>query len=259
MKNIFQFIFILLNLSIALGQTNKTQWNELEIADMSVLLYRKINDSISKTGTATIINKETQYYIITAEHVAKDIDNKSQIVFHLPNDKPLIVDLTEFTTNKEVNWINHEIADISILKIKLPLNINLREKIIMNSFPINHINNGKELPNRNADITFYGYPVIDLELDHFSALNISSKICSGLITQKRADNFKNCNFFYLDKPSIQGCSGSGVYYSVAKTVGMTIGDDKTILIGIMHGTRSDNTGGKLAMITPSYYLFDILK
>ena len=33
----------------------------------------------------------------------------------------------------------------------------------------------------------------------------------------------------------------------------------TKLHGFIHGTISDETGGKLAAITPAYYLTDILK
>jgi hypothetical protein len=257
MKQLFYFS-ILISFNVCFSQNEKIQWNITEVADMSVLLSRKTSETENKMGTATIVNKDSQYYFITAEHVAKDMDKESVIVFHLANDKPLIVNLTEFTENSKISWINHKSADISILKIKLPRNIDLRERIVLHSFPVEQIYNGKQLPSRSADITYFGYPVIDLELEHFSALSFSSKISSGLITQKRADKNIKSNFFYLNKPSIQGCSGSGVYYSVSNDA-MYVGGNKTILIGIMHGTKGDNTGGKLAVITPSYYIFDLLK
>jgi len=34
---------------------------------------------------------------------------------------------------------------------------------------------------------------------------------------------------------------------------------KTLLTGIVHGTYGDNIGGKLAAITPSFYIKDLLK
>ena len=40
---------------------------------------------------------------------------------------------------------------------------------------------------------------------------------------------------------------------------MYFGGNVTILIGVVHGTATDNTGGKLATITPSYYVWDLLK
>jgi len=239
------------------GQEKKIQWNDEEVGDMSILLYRKINDSTANTGTGTIINNKSKYFILTAQHVALNMDEETIVVFRLPGDKPKFVNLKKLVRNNSINWINHKEADISIIELDLPMEIQLRERIVLNSFPIEQINLSKKLPSRDVDITFFGYPVIDLNMEHFSALNINSRICSGLITQKRADNKKLSTFFYLDRPSIQGCSGSGVYYSVSRS--MYIGGNKTILIGIMHGTKSDNTGGKLSMITPSYYLLDLLQ
>jgi hypothetical protein len=58
-------------------------------------------------------------------------------------------------------------------------------------------------------------------------------------------------------PSIEGCSGSGVYFSVKKAFYM--GAKTTLMIGIVHGTQGDSTGGKLAAVTPSYYIFDLFK
>ena len=106
-------------------------------------------------------------------------------------------------------------------------------------------------------MTFLGYPVIDLEMEHFSALIFTGYRTSGLITQKRSDKKTKCNFYFLNIPSIQGCSGSGVYLSVKK--GFFYNVHKTVMIGIVHGTQSDNTGGKMAAITPSYYVFELIK
>jgi hypothetical protein len=33
---------------------------------------------------------------------------------------------------------------------------------------------------------------------------------------------------------------------------------ETTLLGFVHGTYSDQTGGKIALVTPSYYLKDII-
>ena len=235
----------------------KTLWNENEIGDISVLLFKQLSNNLSSTGTVTIIYHENRYFLLTASHVAKDKDSLSQIVFHAENDKPMIVDLKLLALSGIIDWKEHNEADIAILELKLPTDPLLKKRFETIAFPITQIYNGKDLPSRSAGITFVGFPVIDLDLIHFSALFFNANICSGLITQNRGDNKKKCTFFYLNAPSIQGCSGSGVFFSVQKD--MYFGGDKTILIGVMHGTYSDNTGGKLAAITPSYYIFDFFK
>jgi len=253
-------ILVLLTISLCnltYGQTMKALWNENEIGDISVLLFRQQNNNLSSTGTATIIYHENRYFLLTAAHVAKDMDSLSKIVFHVENDKPMIVDLKSLTLLEPIAWTEHNEADIAILELKLPTDTLLKNRFESIAFPIAQIYNGKDLPSRSAGITFVGFPVIDLDLIHFSALFFNANICSGLITQNRGDNKKKCTFFYLNTPSVQGCSGSGVFFSVQKD--MYFGGDQTILIGVMHGTYSDNTGGKLAAITPSYYIFDLFK
>jgi hypothetical protein len=56
---------------------------------------------------------------------------------------------------------------------------------------------------------------------------------------------------------MQGYSGADVYASVRKAEFYNLG--KTLLLGIVHGTANDNIGGKLAAITPSYYVWYLLK
>ena len=34
--------------------------------------------------------------------------------------------------------------------------------------------------------------------------------------------------------------------------------EKTVLHGIVHGTKSDETGGKIALITPMLYIKDLI-
>jgi hypothetical protein len=43
-----------------------------------------------------------------------------------------------------------------------------------------------------------------------------------------------------------------------KMGGATATKEKTVLHGIVHGTMSDDTGGTIALITPMFYLKDLL-
>ena len=53
-----------------------------------------------------------------------------------------------------------------------------------------------------------------------------------------------------------GCPVFDLGYSTNGVMEITKG--KTICHGIMHGTMSDNTDGKIAMVTPSFYLKDLI-
>ena len=175
------------------------------------------------------------------------------LIFSIKNDIPYMVKLKDIAIKSKVEWRHHNIADVAIIGIDVTNDTTLDSIFKKYALPVKNINAGKSVPSRDQDITFYGYPVIDLKLQHISALSFKAYLSSGLITQKI--NNKYSNVFFLDKPSIQGCSGSGVFIGVKKPVYV---GRKTFLIGIMHGTQSDNTGGKMACVIPSYYIIELI-
>ncbi|MCH7964905.1 MAG: hypothetical protein IH852_13315 [Bacteroidetes bacterium] len=256
MKSIKLFLFIIVINSPILCQVEGDIWDQEQISNITVLLHQQINDSLASIGSGTIVNHQNTFYLLTATHIAKKIKNNAKIVFRLDNDKPDIVDLIQIVKDNKLTWDDHSVADISIIEL-VPHNEKIKKRLETWSFPSNLINNGENLPERAADITFLGFPVLDMKMNHFSPLIFKGYRSSGLITQKRADTNTASDFYYLNVPSIQGCSGSGVYISVKN--GMYLSFGKTIMIGIVHGTHGDNTGGKMAAITPSYYIFDLFK
>lgn len=249
---ILTFIVIAVTLLISplSAQCKDPIWDQDQIANATVLLYQV------KGGSGTIIVKDGRYYIITASHVAKELKTGSKVIFRLKGDKPGIFDLLPITKGQTLNWKHHSVADIALIELD-PKNGSIKTILEDYAFPFELIHRGKELPKHDADLTFLGYPIVDLEMEHFSPLVFTAYLSSGLITQLRADTKTKCNFFYLNVPSIEGCSGAGVFFSVKKAFYMA--GKTTLMIGIVHGTQGDSTGGKLAAITPSYYIFDLFK
>jgi hypothetical protein len=258
MKGIMLIVLTIVSLgNCLLAQVVDSLLDLQKLSDLTVMLYQPTTDTSAETGSGTIINHNGRLYLLTASHVAKEMKNDAKILFRLGGDKPEILDLLRITPKNALEWKHHPTADIALIEL-IPSNERQRDRLNRNSFPSNSVNWGKNLPQRDADLTFLGYPVIDMDLEHFSPLVFTGYLSSGLITQKRYDTKTKCNFFYLNVPSIQGCSGSGVYYSVKKA-GYYFGEKKTWMIGIVHGTQGDNTGGKLAAVTPSYYIFELLE
>jgi hypothetical protein len=257
-KKEFFIIFLFFISANLFAQSLKTEkdslWSVEDISNVTVYLYQK-KDTTGIGGSATIINHNRKYYLLTAAHVAKDMTDNSQIVFRIANDKPVILNLNIFTVNHKVNWIIHPEADLALIEL-LVISKDVEDRFKQSSFPSYLIYRGQQTLARDNDVTFFGYPLLDLELKHFSALSFNSYLASGLITNVRSDTKTKCTFFYLDQPSMQGCSGGGVFCSVSKAMFLSLG--KTLMIGVVHGTAKDNTGGKLAAITPSFYIWDLL-
>ncbi len=258
MRRLIQYFIGIALLAIpSFAYTKDLLWDEEMLSNATILLYQQISRSEAKSGSGTIIIKGNRYYILTASHVSNDMKNDAKIIFRLNGDKPGIYDLLPITKGKSLTWKIHPVADAAIIELETQ-DQSIKNMLNAYAFPAELIYGGKELPIRGADLTFLGYPVVDMEMEHFSPLMFTAYLSSGLITQPRADTKSKCNFFYLSIPSIQGCSGSGLYFSVKKQV-MYYGGNKTIMIGIVHGTQSDNTGGKLAAITPAYYVAELFK
>jgi hypothetical protein len=228
-------------------------WDQDQVSNATVLLYQPKGDS----GSGTVIVKSSRFYLLTASHVAKGLKNDSKVILRLKGDKPGIFDLLPLTKNKSLNWKHHSVADIAMIELDSK-NGSVKTLLESYAFPFELIHNGKDLPTYGADLTFLGYPVVDMKMEHFSPLIFTAYLASGLITQERGDTKTKCDVFYLNQPSIQGCSGSAVFFSVKKST-IYMAGKATLIIGIMHGTFSDNTGGKLAMVTPSYYISDLFK
>src|SRR5690606_2288362 len=251
MKKILTIVLLIFTNSVK--SQNDSLWNLNDISNITFYLYES---TTRKGGSATLISHKKKYFILTAEHIAKDMTIKSLLVMRGDNDTPIIYELSSLTNENKLEWTNHKEADLSIIELS-----NLDEYLTVRfqkwCFPSELILKEKKTTARDNDVTFFGFPIIDTDLQHFSPLSFTAYPASGLLTNKRYDTNTKCTFFYVDQPSMQGCSGAGVYFSVEKAEFYSIG--KTILIGVVHGTAKDNTGGKLAAITPSFYIWDLLK
>lgn len=252
------FALLFLTCTFSYSQIAKEQLDQKDLSNLSVMLFQPPKDSSGSPsiGTATIVTHSGKFYILTASHVANSMRTDALVVFRIDGDIPVSISLTEMTQSKIPIWTHHNIADIAIIEINSK-DPNLAKRLTNFSLSSDRILSTKEIPDRDMNVFFLGFPMLDMKLEHFSPLTFWCYPSSGLITQKRADTKQKCNFFYLDVPSIQGCSGSGVYVGVSRN-GVRFGPNKTYLIGIMHGTFGDNTGGKMAMVTHSYYLWDLL-
>jgi len=205
------------------AQAKDPLWDLDQVSNATVLLYQQITNSSARIGSGTIIARSGRYYILTASHVAKELQNNAKVVFRLKGDKPGIFDLQLIAKDKPPKWEHHSIADIAITE--LDAKSSSIKTIFQNcAFPFELIHSGKELPKHDVDLTFLGYPIVDMQMEHFSPLTFTGYLSSGLITQLRYDTKTKCNFFYLNVPSIEGCSGSGVFFSVKKAFYICIFD-----------------------------------
>ena len=225
-----------------------------ELSNMVVCICQSFENNITPCGTAVVINDNEKFYIITASHVIESIKGTCIIAFKGNNDKPILIQLMKLANTKNPIWKKHKEADIACIEI-YP-GSDEKQYLKSRSISKSHILMDSVAISRDFTITTIGYPAIAVG-EYFSPLSFESSFSSGYVTYPRADAKNVTTFQLLKDPSVEGYSGAPVFVGVKK-FGISIGPEETFIIGIMHGTYKDNTGGKMAFVTPSYFIRDLL-
>lgn len=206
--------------------------------------------------SSPIGNNQYRGWIVTASHVACETTNLSQIIIATKDGEAISLPLTMFGPIS--NWKHHKIADISVFPVYFTEE---NEKFMENRFfPYDHFNLEHVSVSRDFELTSIGFPQGLGTEGLFAPFTFRSYASSSFVTLYRADTKTLSEFFCLENPSVGGYSGCPVFDLGYSTNGiMEIRKERTICHGIMHGTMSDNTGGKIAMVTPAFYLKDLIE
>lgn len=224
-------------------------------------LKTPISETEISIGTGMFVaspaeNGYSHGWIVTASHVAQKTTNHTQIIISTDAGKAASLPLSMF--GSILDWRHHEIADISVFPVKFTE----ENKAFTDQrfFPLDHVNLEHKAVSRDYELTSVGFPRGLGTEGMFSPFTFRSYAASGFVTLERADTHTLSEFFCMENPSVGGYSGCPVFDLGYSTNGvMEVIKEKTWCHGIMHGTMCDNTGGKIAMVTPSFYLKDLIK
>ena len=214
------------------------------------------SNNSEKVGTGIFIVKNgNEPYLLTASHVANSCNTSTTLVISDASGNSQSFQLTQF--NSSLNWRHHPIADVSVL----PLNPDQSIIPMLSGrfFPAEQLNQTNNTPSRDAYLTAVGFPHGLGTVGRFSPFTFRSHASSSLITLNRSDTQTPSDFFTLENPSVGGYSGGPVFDLGYIIVGaMTTITGPTTCHGIMHGTISDDTGGKIAAVTPCSYVASLI-
>lgn len=210
------------------------------------------NGKNEEIGTGIFIEKNKEPYLLTAAHVIKNINSNAYVILSNNNGIPKKVLLSILLGGGLFK--SHSTADLAFAKINVTLlNTSFLEG---RCFPYTQINISSNIISKDIELTTIGFPLgLGAIGNKFSPLTYRTYAACPVITFPRFDNQILCDFIILELPSIGGYSGGPTFdlgYLISG--GLTTSKEHTILHGIVHGTISDKTGGKLAAITPCKYL-----
>lgn len=246
-----RFVVILSILLIA--NITNCQIVDSEVLYNKIILLSDVQDNKVHTGTGFILSAEKQYFLVTAKHVADKLRiESSEIHFRDTNNTAIGFRIKDLSPKNIVASFN-ENSDFFIMKLEPSDSI--ESKILKrSSIDFSHLANNRESINRRIDVLVMGYPIFDLE--HFSPITFKSYFSSDLINIKIDELSSSALCYLLENPSMEGFSGGPVFVGVKDRA--TIKFKKTSIVGIVTGTTYDKTGGKFAIITPTFHLLDLL-
>jgi S1-C subfamily serine protease len=214
------------------------------------------------SGSGLFVAKtQGKLYIVTAAHVAKSMDFTSYIIIRGNNDMPRKIMIMDLIDTATPHWKYHNRADLAVLKLTPKRSILASGVLNQKFFSLNNISSDSvRSVSRDVQLTVIGFP-LSLGIEkRFSPLTYRTYASSGFLTLPRADTQTYSEFIVLENPSVGGYSGGPVFdTSITVINSMTSTGEGTTCYGFMHGTLSDETGGKLAAVTPSFFLFDLIK
>jgi hypothetical protein len=224
---------------------------------------KQLTELQAKFGTGFFFTPDgSTMILVTAEHVTSDMKTDFHAVVRGENDTPVDMSSEDLTGTKSVTWVSHGKEDVAVTVLHPSKDV--MPKLMGRFIPKNLISSDVTAPSRDRPLTTLGFPLALGVTEHFSPISRESKPASGLITLPRFDTKKPATFFLLSDPSIAGFSGAPLLLTAApystpdgKMV-FPASNTPPLCVGIVHGTINDDTGGKMAAITPSIYILETI-
>ncbi len=221
-----------------------------------------VREDFTELGTGFFVADAVgNLFLVTAEHVALDMKSDAVVTIQGVNDMPLNYPIQELTGTMGIKWVLHDSEDVAVLLLH-------PDPVISSS--LQHHFSRKEIlstetaaPSRDRPVTTLGFPLGLGIQGHFSPISRESRPASGLVTLISPTTKKPTVFFLLDNPSIGGFSGAPLlvlptpYTSGGGLVFPHTGTGP-ICVGVITATISDETGGKMAAVTPSVYIVETI-
>jgi len=198
------------------------------------------------SGTGFLIQKGDMLFLVTAKHLATELDPDSRATVRADLARPHQVSLRELSGwQSDLHWKHHPSADASVTRLKP--SVALIAELVGHFLPDTSL--AAELPSRDVTLTILGFPLSLGAEASFSPLSRDTHAASGVI--RIPPGFDG---FLLQDPSVGGYSGAPVFDLGLMIMGqgsISVRSGGPLCVGLISGTVSDDTGGKIATVVPA--------
>lgn len=253
------------------SQRSNGRWSLDELSSITVLL---VNEQKQHSGTGTVIRHGTKFFILTAKHVAIDLDMRSTVFIKMKDRNAGVFSMKSLVGEK-LNVKSHPKADVSIIELSLH-KPDIDNWFYENSLPTENIYHGEYGGNldigRERELSFLGYPYVDGSApNRFMPMSFNCRFSSELqyYKLKVANILIDCDVLFLDRISIEGASGGGLYAGVSKNINF-LDTGLTQLVGIISGnltvekkqviagSEQSIFESRLCFVMPTKYVWELL-
>ena len=212
----------------------------------------------AKTASAFLITKAKRMFLVTAAHVARETTPQTQVLFGDKQNLLIRAALAEFSGKPlTLDWAYHDKADVALLELS-PGTYFITKYFKKRFLDSTVIEPSTEAPKRDVQLTMLGFPLGLGAMKEFSPISRVTRPASGMLELK-ADTNTPCQFFLSENPSIEGFSGAPCFDIGLYSMGaISTRSGPTRCVGIIHGTIRDDSGAQLALITPAFYLAELI-
>lgn len=209
---------------------------------------RRIPKRGKHLGTGFLVATRTAAFLVTAAHVAREMDRAARLSFGTLSGRRVSLRLSELLGASKVAWTYQRHADVAAVRIPKP-----PDPLRGHFLPGHLLVAERTAPRGAVELTAIGFPLGLTSEKHFAPLAKTSHAASQILRFCGEEIGDPADFFLLDQPSMGGYSGAPVF--VTAQVQLTDAGQVTIVgplcVGLISRTISDETGGQFAAVVPS--------
>lgn len=207
-------------------------------------------------GTGFFLAKDDSHlFLITANHVTRKFNANTVVSMAGKTNNVIKVPLNQLKNS--ANIISHPTADVSAIAINIAFFNSLNAEVMIYTPSLIDANRINSI-SRDEELTSIGFPNGLGIGTLFEPFSFRSYPASNIVRNVQLDNGYVSDVFFMENASCGGYSGCPVIDLGYRVTGLMTQTSKTYIYGVMHGTMSDNTGGKMAVVTPAHYILQII-
>ncbi len=207
-------------------------------------------------GTGFFLAKDDSHlFLITANHVVRKFN--ANTVVSMAGKSNNVINVTLNQLKASVDIISHPTADVSAITVNITFFNSLNAAVMIYSPSLIDTNRINSI-SRDVELTSIGFPNGLGIGTLFEPFSFRSYPASNIVRNVQIDNGYVSDVFFMENASCGGYSGCPVIDLGYRVTGLMTQTSNTYIYGVMHGTMSDNTGGKMAVVTPAHYILQII-